>query len=133
MENRLFKILLGGTILTGLLAFTLIAFVDRPLDDETNNIKQQVFNQAMWLKYAGTMDRDSPRGAMVKDLRQKLFSKPYSRKEIVKLLGEPDMSSSESMLSYHLGMWSDNRRTTDSMDLYFDFNDRLQKVELAQH
>ena len=85
METKLFKILLGGTILTGIAAFLLIFFAQRPLDDPLNSIKQQVFNQKIWLEYEGTMDRDSPRGAMARDLMQKLTSKPYSRQEILSL------------------------------------------------
>lgn len=133
METRLFKILLGGTVLSGLLAFAIIMFAERPLDDEMNNIRQQVFNQKVWLEYSGKMDRDSPRGAMINDLKQKLFSKPYTKQSIIKLLGKPDMREEDNMMSYHLGMWSDNRRTTDSLDLFFDANDRLQRLELAQH
>ncbi|MDX1812716.1 MAG: hypothetical protein R3240_12245 [Gammaproteobacteria bacterium] len=133
MEQRLFKILLLGTILTGVIAFLIINFSTRGLDDQRNNIKQQVFQQKIWMEYQGRMDRDSPRGAMVNDLKAKLLAEKPSMDEVLKLLGFPEMDNSDNMLSYHLGMWSNNRRTTDSLDIYFDQNKRVERVALGQH
>ncbi len=133
MEKKVFSILLGGTILTGVLAFLIISFVTRPLDDEANNIKQQVFNQDLWLQYSGSLDRDNPRGAMAVDLKRVLLEKKYSKNEILEMLGPPEMDKRDDHLSYHLGMWSDNRRSTDSFDIYFDENKTIKRINLGQH
>lgn len=133
MEKKLFKILLLGTIFTGIFAFLIITFSTRALDDQDNNIKQQNFNQKIWLEYGGRLDRDSPRGAMVNSLKQKLMTEKPNKQAVMELLGVPEMDNRPNFVSYHLGMWSDNRRTTDSIDIYFDSMGNLDHISLGQH
>ncbi len=132
MEKMVFKILLIGTVITGLISATLVIFSKNPLDNDSSVIEQQAFNEALWDKYSGRLDRNSLRISMTEDLKQKLLNKPFSRQEVLTLLGPPEMDNSDRKLSYYLGRWSNNRRTNDTLDLYFDAQGKLERIEQGQ-
>jgi len=97
---------------------------DYPFDDRK-------FDSTVWKSYHKNMDHDNPRGQMVDDLFNHL-RKGFSREEITRLLGEPDLEVSDNLFSYNLGMWSGFRMDYDSFDLEFDNSGKLLKYYRVQ-
>ncbi len=79
------------------------------------------------------MDRDNPRGRMTEDVAKLLMERRPDRREIVELLGEPDFRDEPELMSYNLGMWSGFRMDYDSLDIYLDSRDRVDRVQTVQH
>jgi hypothetical protein len=128
MENRITWILLGGTILTGLVLVIVLAFIDKPLDHTTQN--KQRFDRAIWMSYAGSEDRDNLRGTMANDVLERLTRRRPNTTEVVNMLGKPDSQTDQSVFIYRLGMWSNNRQTRDVMEIYFE-NDRVADIQFT--
>lgn len=119
MEKRLFAILIGGTVITGIAALILLSMVKEPLENSYFN--KQAFNPEVWHYYhARADDRDNPRGAMANDLKARLISLQPNHEAVLKMLGEPEIENSDTFFRYSLGMWSNNRSTRDTLDIMFD-------------
>ena len=131
MANRLIVILLGGTLLTGLISVILIASLKEPLEESPFN--RQEFDDRVWHSYHMSMDRDSLRGAMANDVMQKLLNERPTQDEVLKVLGEPDLARKANLFSYHLGMWSNHRSRVDSLDISFGQDGRVQTVRFVGH
>jgi hypothetical protein len=113
--------LLTFTFLSGCMKYMTM---DYPFDDRK-------FDSTAWKSYHKNMDHDNPRGQMVDDLFNHL-RKGFSREEITRLLGEPDLEVKDNFFSYNLGMWSGFRMDYDSFDLEFDNSGKLLKYYRVQ-
>ena len=86
-----------------------------------SSFSNKKFNQELWLKYASSKDSNNPRGGMYNDLKKNYLYEGMKKAEIIKLLGQPDSSTStDQRLSYNLGAWSGYRIDFDTLDLKFD-------------
>ena len=94
---------------------------------------KQAFDRSVWISYDRTMDRNSLRGQMADSVKNKLLASRPTKAEVIELLGQPDMPSTYTALSYHLGMWSQNRGKTDSLDVHFGADDHVREVQYSQH
>jgi hypothetical protein len=96
------------------------------------------FDQQVWLKDSGSEHPNSPRGKMAKDLQTRLLRDKPIKKEVLDLLGKPDgftvsSNSSLDLLSYNLGAWSGFRIDYNSLDIYFDAENRVCRVCIVPH
>jgi len=102
----------------------------------TNNetpFHKKAFERNVWISYDRTMDRNSLRGQMADSVKEKLLTARPTKPEVLDLLGQPDMASTDNMMSYHLGMWSQNRGKIDSLDVHFGVDGRAQEVRYTAH
>ncbi|MFH0825720.1 MAG: hypothetical protein V2B18_23440 [Pseudomonadota bacterium] len=98
----------------------------------------RVFDQAAWVAAYDTDEPDNPRAEMAKSLQSRLLRRKPTKAEVIALLGRPELTAEANMLrsdclSYNLGMWSGYRIDYDSLDIYFDANDRVCRACIIQH
>jgi hypothetical protein len=140
MRRQTKRIFLLLTSLTALvfagvvLAILWVAF-DSPFDKSD-------FDRAIWLGMAEDMDPDNARGGMAAALIEELESDKPSRAAVLQLLGpseypcsalSPPVGPTDKCLSYNLGMWSGMRLDYDTLDVYFNGEDRVTRVLTVQH
>jgi hypothetical protein len=91
------------------------------------------FNEAEWKSLARkTTDASCYRGGMAHDLKTNILRTGLTKAEVEKLLGEPD-SSRVTFHEYFLGMCSGLRIDFDTLDVHFNSEGRLVKVQVVQH
>jgi predicted XRE-type DNA-binding protein len=91
------------------------------------------FDKALWHQHRNDTSPDNPRGNMAHDLATLLETEQMTRAEVITLLGQPDARSSDTMLSYQLGMWSGFRIDNDTLDVFFDHADHVIDARVVQH
>jgi hypothetical protein len=69
---------------------------------------------------------------MAHDLKTNILRTGLTKAEVEKLLGEPD-SNRVTFHEYFLGMCSGLRIDFDTLDVHFDSEGRLVKVQVVQH
>jgi hypothetical protein len=140
MRPRTKRILVWLVSLAALAFFGLVVAIwsivsDSPFDEND-------FDRTTWLGMAGDMDPDNPRGGMAAALIEKLESKKLPREAVLELLGPPDYPCSalrypagpvDTCLSYNLGMWSGFRIDYDTLDIYFNAENRVVRALTVQH
>ncbi len=131
MGKRLFFLFFGFTLITAVAAMLVIGSAKDSLQQSVFN--KQRFDQKIWQSYHQTQDRDSPRGLMANDLRQKLLAERPTREQVIELLGPADLADEPDRLSYHLGMWSHNRGRIDTFDIFFGADGRLARIVFSAH
>lgn len=130
MEKRLFAILIGGTVITGIAALILLSMVKEPLENSYFN--KQAFNPEIWHYYHDKADdRDNPRGAMANDLKARLIASRPNRQATLEMLGEPEIEHTDFLFRYSIGMWSNNRSSRDTLDIYFDAQGKFNSTRFS--
>lgn len=91
------------------------------------------FNETEWKSLARrTTDASCYRGGMTHDLKTNILRAGLKKMEVEKLLGEPD-SKKATAHEYLLGMCSGLRFDFDTLDVHFDSEGKLVKVQIVQH
>ena len=91
------------------------------------------FNEAEWKSLnRKTTDFSCYRGGMAHDIKTNVLRAGLAKMEVKSLLGEPD-SSRADVHEYFLGMCSGLRIDFDTLDVHFDSEGRLMKVQVVQH
>jgi hypothetical protein len=93
------------------------------------------FNETKWqsLNKVGTKDSSCYRGGMAHDIKTNVLRVGLTEAEVEKLLGPPDHITESETHEYFLGMCSGLRIDFDTLDIHFDSEGRLLKVEVVQH
>lgn len=92
------------------------------------------FNKGIWtsLNKAGTSNSSCYRGGMAHDIKTNVLHVGLARANVEQLLGAPDIVKDETY-EYFLGMCSGLRIDFDTLDVQFDSEGRVLKVEVVQH
>lgn len=91
------------------------------------------FNEAEWKSLnQNTNDFSCYRGGMAHDIRTNVLRAGLAKTEVKTLLGEPDFSRAD-VHEYILGACSGFRIDIDTLDVHFDSEGRLTKVQVVQH
>jgi hypothetical protein len=111
-------------------------------DNPTDPFDNASFDQALWSKWRGSWDPDSPRGHMASDLIGRLERGQPTRSDVLALLGPPEAPCSKltppagdlgQCLSYSIGSWSGFRMDSDTLDVYFGYDGRVRNAFTVQH
>ncbi len=116
-------------LLFGWVWFTLlvIAMLSPPFGDRG-------FDPSLWRSEARTTDRDSPRGRMVGDIRDRVVRPGMTRAEVRTLLGVPDWESARPDEDHwRIGMWTGFRMDEDTLLVRYAPDDRVRDVHVVQH
>ena len=91
------------------------------------------FNEVEWRALSKrTTDSSCYRGGMAHDIKTNILHAGLLKIEVEKLLGAPD-SNRADVHEYLLGMCSGLRIDFDTLDVHFDSEGRLSKVQVVQH
>jgi hypothetical protein len=93
------------------------------------------FDETKWhsLNKVGTKDSSCYRGGMAHDIKTNVLRVGLTEAEVETLLGPPDHITETETHAYFLGMCSGLRIDFDTLDIHFDSEGRLLKVEVVQH
>ena len=90
------------------------------------------FDRNVWHSYADSREGDSPRAAMVADLRSNHLVPGLAQTKVKELLGTPEVES-PNLYQYVIGAWSGFRFDDDFLYIHFDDQGQLTHVETVQH
>jgi hypothetical protein len=91
------------------------------------------FDEVEWKSLSkNTDDSSCYRGGMAHDIKTNILRAGLTKTEVERLLGAPD-SNSDDINAYSLGMCSGLRIDFDSLDVHFNPEGRLVKVQVVQH
>ncbi len=91
------------------------------------------FNEVEWKSLSKTTDDSSCyRGGMAHDIKTNILRAGLTKTEVERLLGAPDFNR-DDISEYSLGMCSGLRIDFDTLDVHFNPEGRLVKVQVVQH
>ena len=91
------------------------------------------FNEVEWKSLSKKTDDSSCyRGGMAHDIKTNILRVGLTKTEVERLLGVPDFNS-DDINAYFLGMCSGLRIDFDTLDVHFNPEGRLVKVQVVQH
>ena len=117
-----------------LVAVVVVAFAGiRSCNNRLDPFSGRTFDRELWHHFHENDDPDNPRASMVASLKSKHLRPGLSRQQVTNLLGEPDVAKTPEMYEYNLGMWSGFRIDYDGLQIYFDAQGQLTRVQRVQH
>lgn len=91
------------------------------------------FNEVEWKSLSKKTDDSSCyRGGMAHDIKTNILRAGLTKTEVERLLGAPDFNRAD-INEYFLGMCSGLRIDFDTLDVHFNPEGRLVKVQVVQH
>jgi hypothetical protein len=92
-----------------------------PFDDHA-------FNREVWLDQYEEWGWGNPRGRMAYSVRDMLIGSDMTLKEVIDLLGLPEISNGPNSIKYLLGPWSGFRIDPDFLLIRFDEHERVKEA-----
>ncbi len=91
------------------------------------------FNEVEWKSLnQKTSDSSCYRGGMAHDIKTNVLRIGMTKPEVENLLGQPDAIEAETH-EYFLGMCSGLRIDMDTLDVHFNSEGQLTKIQVVQH